>query len=97
MITLNSNSKILCHYTNLTAQFQIIRVSNIPDCFFERTVIPRGSIIFEALPEAQLEVHTGDMASSILSDVIPCSQLAQVGDKSIRQQSSLFKKLKKFA
>jgi hypothetical protein len=32
--------------------------------------------MFEALPEAQLEIHTGMMASAILSDTIPCGRLA---------------------
>ena len=32
-------------------------------------------LIFEALGEAQLEIHTGMMASSILSDTIPCHSL----------------------
>ncbi len=32
--------------------------------------------MFEALPEALLEIHTGMMASAILSDTIPCHRLA---------------------
>ena len=32
--------------------------------------------MFEALPQAQLEVHTGMMASAILSDTIPCERLS---------------------
>lgn len=31
--------------------------------------------MFEALPEALLEIHTGMMASAILSDTIPCERL----------------------
>jgi hypothetical protein len=31
--------------------------------------------VFEAFPEAILEIHTGMMASAILSDQIPCSRL----------------------
>lgn len=77
MIVLNTSHKILCCYTNCSAQFQIIRISNIPHWFFERAVIPNGSILFEAFYEAQLEIHTSEMMGSILSDVIPCSQLAQ--------------------
>ena len=31
--------------------------------------------MFEALPAALLEIHTGMMASAILSDTIPCERL----------------------
>ena len=31
--------------------------------------------MFEALPKALLEIHTGMMASAILSDTIPCERL----------------------
>jgi hypothetical protein len=36
---------------------------------------PGQRLIFEALPAADLEIHTGMMASAILSDTIPCSRL----------------------
>lgn len=32
--------------------------------------------MFEAVPKAQLEIHTGMMASAILSDTISCEKLA---------------------
>ncbi len=31
--------------------------------------------MFEAMPQALLEIHTGMMASAILSDTIPCYRL----------------------
>ena len=31
--------------------------------------------MFEALQDAQMEIHTGMMASAILSDKIPCNRL----------------------
>lgn len=31
--------------------------------------------MFESVPHAQLEIHTGMMASAILSDTIPCERL----------------------
>ncbi|MBW4459168.1 MAG: DUF1830 domain-containing protein [Nodosilinea sp. WJT8-NPBG4] len=80
MITLKSVDKILCHYVNQTFQFQVIRISNIPHWFFERTIIPGDFVLFEAFKEAQLEVHTSAMVNSILSDIIPCEKLAQTND-----------------
>jgi hypothetical protein len=75
MTSVASPNKIFCFYTNPTSQFQIIRISNIPDYFFERTVIPTDEILFQTFIEAQIEVHTGMVVSAILSDVIPAEQL----------------------
>lgn len=75
MTSVASLNKILCLYANPTSQFQIIRISNIPDYFFERTVIPTGQILFQTFIEAQIEIHTGMVVSAILSDVIPAEQL----------------------
>ncbi|MDB9526472.1 DUF1830 domain-containing protein [Oscillatoria sp. CS-180] len=65
----------LCCYTNATSKMQIVRVTNICDWYFERVVFPGQRLMFEAVPEAQLEIHTGMMASAILSDTIPCERL----------------------
>lgn len=75
MHVLQASQKILCRYTNPTTRIQIIKISNIPNWSFERSVMPQGSILFEAYQEARLEIHTSEMMSAILSDVIPCSQL----------------------
>ncbi|NER78819.1 MAG: DUF1830 domain-containing protein [Leptolyngbya sp. SIO1D8] len=91
MTTLKSPHKILCRYTNHTSKFQVIRITNISHWFFERTVIPWETVIFETFREAQLEIHTGIMMSAILSDIIPCTQLTQPYDMSIKQ-SQLMRK-----
>ncbi|MCP2731649.1 DUF1830 domain-containing protein, partial [Limnofasciculus baicalensis] len=71
----NNQDYILCCYVNATSQMQIARITNIPNWYFERVVFPGQRLVFEALPEALLEIHTGMMASSILSDSIPCTRL----------------------
>jgi hypothetical protein len=68
--------KILCCYVNATSKIQVARISNIPNWYFERVVFPGQRLVFEAPIEAQLEIHTGMMASAILSDKIPCDRLA---------------------
>jgi hypothetical protein len=68
--------KILCCYVNATSKIQVARISNIPNWYFERVVFPGQRLVFEAPGEAQLEIHTGMMASAILSDKIPCDRLA---------------------
>ncbi len=70
------SKKILCCYINATSKIQVARISNIPNWYFERVVFPGQRLVFEAPKEAQLEIHTGMMASAILSDKIPCDRLA---------------------
>lgn len=70
-----SSNAILCCYVNATSQIQVARITNVANWYFERVVFPGQRLIFEALPEALLEIHTGMMASAILSDRIPCDRL----------------------
>lgn len=73
----NTPSKhIFCCYLNATSSIQVVRITNIENWYFERVAFPGQRLVFEALPEAILEIHTGMMASAILSDQIPCSRLA---------------------
>jgi Domain of unknown function (DUF1830) len=67
--------EVWCCYVNNTSQIQIARITNIHNWYFERVVFPGQRLIFEAPIHAYLEIHTGMMASSILSDKIPCQQL----------------------
>jgi hypothetical protein len=71
----DSSQPLLCCYVNATSKIQVARITNIPDWYFERVVFPGQRLIFEALPTALLEIHTGMMASAILSDTIPCNRL----------------------
>ena len=68
-------ARILCCYVNATSTIQIARIANIPSWYFERVVFPWQRLLFEALPEAQLEVHTSTAPSEILSDKILCKLL----------------------
>ncbi len=71
----NTSESIICCYVNATSQIQIARISNISNWYFERVVFPGQRLVFEAFSEALLEIHTGMMASAILSDTIPCQRL----------------------
>jgi len=68
--------QILCHYINRTRQFHIVRITNIPNLFFERAVPPHQSLLFETLPEAELEVYTGQIPTTIISARLPCQVLS---------------------
>lgn len=72
----NQNESILCCYVNATSQIQVARITNIENWYFERVVFPGQRLMFETLPEALLEIHSGMMASAILSDTIPCKRLS---------------------
>lgn len=84
----NNKDRILCCYVNATSHIQIARISNIPNWYFERVVFPGQRLVFEAMPEALLEIHTGMMASAILSDTIPCDRLCVDEDSSSLKQPS---------
>lgn len=71
----NSACRILCCYVNATNQIQIARISNIQNWYFERVVFPGQRLVFEAVSQAVVEIHTGSMASAIISDHIPCERL----------------------
>jgi Domain of unknown function (DUF1830) len=67
--------KICCCYVNSTNKIQIARITDVPNWYFERVVFPGQHLIFESFEGAHLEIHSGMMASAILSDIIPCIQL----------------------
>jgi len=72
----DKNKALLCCYVNASSQIQVARITNVEDWYFERVVFPGQRLVFEALSHGILEVHTGMMASAILSDTIPCVRLA---------------------
>lgn len=84
----DQSGRILCCYINATSKIQVARISNIPNWYFERVVFPGQRLVFEAPNEAQLEIHTGMMASAILSDRIPCDRLALHDDSSRETDSN---------
>jgi hypothetical protein len=67
--------QMLCVYVNATNQVQIARIANIAEWYFERVVFPGQRLLFEAPPEAQLEIYTSRMATAILSEKIRCDRL----------------------
>ncbi|MFN4280294.1 DUF1830 domain-containing protein [Thermosynechococcus sp.] len=73
LIPTESCDRILCCYVNATGKIQVVRITNIPNWYFERVVFPGQRLLFESPRAGQLEVHSGLMASAILSDTIPCT------------------------
>ncbi|QUY45556.1 DUF1830 domain-containing protein [Acaryochloris marina] len=75
-ISKETSQGLRCRYANQTSNFQIIRIVELPNFFFERVVCPGQQLVFEANLDSQLEVHSGSLISSVLSDTIPCCRLA---------------------
>jgi hypothetical protein len=70
-LKINSSTRFLCSYTNVTRHLEIIRIKNIPDLHLERVIFPGERLMFEAVPEAQIEIQFHDS----LRVVVPCHQL----------------------
>lgn len=71
-LNINSSNRILCSYTNVTRHIEIIQIKNIPGLHLERVIFPGERLMFEAVPDAQLEIQF----NQTLSAVVPCHQLS---------------------
>ncbi len=67
--------KISYHYINQTQQVQIVRIQIGFTEWIERAVFPENHFDFDAPIDAQLEIYSHAIATSVLSDRIPCQQL----------------------
>ena len=69
------NHGIICSYINATNFIQIVRITNITNWYFERVVFPQQHLLFEALPDAQLEIYTSEIVTAMKTDKIKCESL----------------------
>ncbi|MBE9094601.1 DUF1830 domain-containing protein [Tychonema sp. LEGE 07203] len=69
------DTRILCCYFNNSSKVQIARITNIPNWYFERTVFPGERFLFEAMPEAELEVWRNAETDAVACDRILCDRL----------------------
>jgi len=68
--TLSDPQHILCYYLNPSSQVQVARITNIPNWDFHRVIFPGQRLMFNAPPEATLEIHTTSE-----TQCIPCQSL----------------------
>jgi hypothetical protein len=71
----NYSQPVLCCYVNETDKVQIGKITNLAHWYFERVIFPGQRLIFEAPPEAELEIHTGTIITAIISEKIRCDRL----------------------
>ncbi len=67
--------RVLCYYVNATSQLQMARITNCSSGCFERLIFPGQRLLFEAPPNALLEIHSPEATSTSLLAQIPCQQL----------------------
>jgi hypothetical protein len=67
-----SSDRMLCYYQNSSDRLQILRLTNVSRAKFEGIVFPSERILFEADPDATLEIHN----AAASSQHIPCQQLS---------------------
>ncbi len=81
--TTNLTSKKLCYYTNYSQTIQLVRVSHSGNLNLEKIVFPQQRILFETMPEGQLEIYTRQGRSTKCLEIIPCHilQVSQVPQK----------------
>ncbi|EKV01718.1 protein of unknown function DUF1830 [Leptolyngbya sp. PCC 7375] len=82
----NVSGYIACCYLNPTGRLQVVRITNIPNWYFERVVFPGQQLIFHAFPEALLEIHSCEMVTTILTDRISCSLIRYAEQLELPQQ-----------
>lgn len=67
--------RVLCYYINATSQLQIARITDLSTGCFERMIFPGQRLLFEAPPDALLEIHSPKAMNTSLLTQIPCEQL----------------------
>ena len=74
----NCPDVIVCHYMNATNQIQMVRIPGLTnDHHSEKMIFPSERILFEANPDATLEVYHGaDIDTQ--PEQIPCINLRMV-------------------
>ncbi len=70
----NWSERILCYYENVTQQMQLARIDNLSTWQSERVVFPGQRFLFEAPPDALLQVY-GCTPTLVLLNSIPCLRL----------------------
>ncbi|HEY9650531.1 MAG TPA: DUF1830 domain-containing protein [Coleofasciculaceae cyanobacterium] len=66
---------VLCYYKNPTREMQIVQIYNEQNLELKRVVFPGEQLLFEALPESELEVSTNTPVGAIFIDKLLCSDL----------------------
>jgi Domain of unknown function (DUF1830) len=71
---------VLCFYVNATKRIQVVRLSHLTEGEWEHILFPAQNFMFEAPPEAMLEVYKSPTLSIAPPDYILCRTLQVQSD-----------------
>jgi Domain of unknown function (DUF1830) len=71
---------ILCYYVNATKRIQVVRLSHLKEGEWEHILFPAQNFMFEAPPEAMLEVYKSPALSVAPPEYILCRTLQVQSD-----------------
>lgn len=79
--------KHLCGYFNTTQKVQVVRISNISNWYLEHVVFPREHFLFEAPPDAELEIYQDSSEGAMLLEKRLCYALQIEDDSQLKAVS----------
>jgi hypothetical protein len=71
---------ILCYYVNATKRIQVVRLSHLTEGEWEHILFPAQNFMFEAPPEAMLEIYKSPALSVVPPEYILCRTLQVQSD-----------------
>jgi Domain of unknown function (DUF1830) len=69
------SSPILCCYINATKRIQVVRLSHLSEGDWEHILFPAQNFMFEAPPEAMLEIYKSPTLSVTPPEYVLCRTL----------------------
>jgi hypothetical protein len=69
------SAPVLCYYVNATRRIQVVRLSHLSEGEWEHILFPAQNFMFEAPPEAMLEVYKNPAMSVAPPESILCRGL----------------------
>ena len=87
--TKQQSQKMLCFYENTARKMQIAKICNVKNQYWERTVFPGERLFFEAVPEAELEIHQHQENGDVRCESFSCKHFkVKVVDKELIGQNT---------
>ena len=86
--TKQQSQKMLCFYENTSRKMQNAKI-NVKNQYWERAVFPGERLFFEAVPEAELEIHQHQENGDVRCESFSCKHFkVKVVDKELIGQNT---------
>lgn len=79
-LSVTLSAPVLCCYINATKRIQVARLSHLPEGDWEHILFPSQRFLFEAPPEAILEIYKSPALSVTSPEYTPCHTLQVKSD-----------------